>query len=89
MGVLKSVFLRRVKWALVGSAAIAATRFYYVQEMLAALILFALLFGCIAAVGLLLFVLDWAAEAMLGFAVLGAQLVVRHAHQRRAVSESR
>ena len=89
MGVVKSVLLRRVKWVVVGSAAIAATRFYYVQEMLAVLILFALLFGCIAAVVLLLFVLDWAAEAMLGFVVLGAQLLVRYAHQRRAVSESR
>jgi hypothetical protein len=89
MGVLKSVFLRRSKWILVGCAAIATTRFYYVREMIAALILFTLLFGCIAAVVLLLFIFDWVGEAMLGFFESHAKDVLRYARHSRAVSESR
>lgn len=89
MGVLKSVSLKQLRWILVGSAGIAATRFYYVREMLAALILFTLLFGCIATVVLLLLILDWAGEAMLEFLELHAKYVLRYARQRRAVSEPR
>jgi hypothetical protein len=46
------------------------------------------LFDCIAAALLLLFIFDRAGEAMLGFLELHAKNVLRHARERRAFSES-
>lgn len=68
-------------------AAFAASRIYYLQEMLAALILFAVLFSSVAALLLLLFVLDRAGEATLGFLELRAREALQHARDWRTYLE--
>jgi hypothetical protein len=70
-------------------AGVAAMRVYYVREMLAALVLFTILFGCVAVVFLMLFTLDRASQALLEFLELRAKEVLRHAHAWRSLSESR
>jgi hypothetical protein len=88
VGILKSVSQKAVKWILIGLAASVALQIYYVQEMLAALVLFAVLFSCIAAVLLLLFILDRASRATFEF--LGrAREVLQHTRGWRAVSALR
>jgi hypothetical protein len=75
---------------LIGSAAAAAvvaTQLYYVREMLAALILFAILFSCIAGVLLLLFILDRTGEAMLQFLGVRGRNMLQHARERRSLSD--
>ena len=57
--------------------------------MLAALVLFAVFFGCIAAVLLLLFILDRVGETILALLELHAKNVLRHARERRVFSELR
>jgi cation transporter-like permease len=52
----------------IGFAGVAATRFYYAEEMLASLVLLAALFGCVAVVLLLLFMLGRASQALIAFA---------------------
>ena len=52
------------KWIGLGFVAIAATRIYYVQEMIAALIIFSVLFLGLAAVVLIIFFLDRASESI-------------------------
>lgn len=57
----RSVSLKALKLTFVGFlvvAGVTAMRLYYVQEMLAALILFTILFGCVTVVLFLLFILD-------------------------------
>ena len=51
-----------------GLAALEAMQLYYVQEMLAALLLFAALFAVAAIVALIFFVVDWAGESALAWA---------------------
>ena len=88
----RSVFLKALELIFVGFAAVAgvaAMRLYYVQEMLAALILFAILFGCVAVVLLLLLMLDRAGQAVLEFLELRGREVLQHARVWRAVSEPR
>lgn len=89
VGILKSVSQKALKWILIGAAAVAATQLYYVQEMLAALVLFAVLFSCIAAVLLILFILDRAGRATLEFLELCAREVLQHAREWRTFSEPR
>lgn len=50
------------KWIWLGLAALVAFQIYYVQEMIAALILFAVLFGVTLLVVALLFALDLAGQ---------------------------
>jgi hypothetical protein len=63
-----------------------AGRIYYIREMVAALVLFAVFFSCIAAVVLLLIVLDRGGEAILGFLELHAKHLVQQARGRRNLS---
>jgi hypothetical protein len=48
----------RKKWIWIGLAAVPATRLYYVQEMIAALIIFSVLFVGVAIVALIIFLVD-------------------------------
>jgi hypothetical protein len=64
---------------LVGFAGVAAIRFYYVEEMLAFLVLFAVLFSCVSVVLLLLFILDRASHALIEFVELCGKKVLHHA----------
>jgi len=52
--------------ALIALIAVAATQDYYVREMLAALIIFSVLFALVAAIVLTLFLLDRASQLALG-----------------------
>jgi hypothetical protein len=74
---------------LIGSAVFLVTQIYYLQEMLAALILFAILFSCGAAVLLLLFLLDRAGQSTIEFLELRARDVLQHARSWRTASEPR
>jgi hypothetical protein len=73
----------------IGFTAFAATRLYYLQEMLAALILFAALFSGVAAVLLLLFVLGRTGEAILDDLELLAKKALQHASAWRTFSQPR
>ncbi len=89
MGIWKSVFQKALIVIGIGSAAFAASRLYYLQEMLAALILVAVLFACVAAVLLVLFILDRAGEATLGFLELRAKEALHVARGWRTFSQPR
>jgi hypothetical protein len=52
----------------IGFPGVAAIRSYYVEEILASVILFAVLFGCVAVILLLLFMLGRASQAVRAFA---------------------
>ena len=80
---------RATKWMLIVVAAIVAMRFYYVREMLAALVLFSALFGCVAAALALLFILDRAGRAVAEFLELRAKEALQHARAWRSLSEPR
>lgn len=54
-------------WILVAVIAVAATQVYYVRELLAALIIFSVLFALVAAIVLALFLLDRASQLALGW----------------------
>jgi hypothetical protein len=85
-----SVSHKTLKWILIGTAAIAAaaaTRLYYVQEMLAALVLFTVLFSLVAGAVLLLIILDRGGEAVLGFLESRGKALLEHAWGRRPFSE--
>jgi hypothetical protein len=53
------------KWMWFGLAALAAVQIYYVQEMLAALLIFAVLFAVVSVVALTVYLLDRAGESAL------------------------
>jgi len=66
---LKSISKVKGKnWLWFGLAAFAAIQLYYVQEMLAALLLFSILFAVAAIVALILFAVDRAGENALAWA---------------------
>ena len=56
------------KWMWFGLAALAAAQLYYVQEMLAALLIFSVLFVIASVVALVLYLLDRAGESALDWA---------------------
>jgi hypothetical protein len=74
---------------LIGVAGVAATRFYRVREMLAALLLFAILYGCIEIVLLIVFVLDRAGEALLEFLEVRGKVVLQQVRAGRTVAAPR
>jgi hypothetical protein len=74
---------------LIGFAGVAATRFYYAEEMMASLVLFAALFSCVAVVLLLLFMLGRASKALIAFVEVWGKKVLRHARCWRVASEPR
>jgi hypothetical protein len=80
---------RAAKWILIGVAAIVAMRFYYVREMLAAFVLFSVLFGCAATVLAMLFILDRAARAATEFVELRGKEALQHARAWHGMSEPR
>jgi len=68
----------RNKWAWLGLAAVPAIRLYYVQEMIAALMIFSVLFVIGAMLVLIIFLLDRASErAMMWAEASVARLVHR------------
>ena len=89
--------MSRLRWAsqkalivvLIGSAVFLVTEVYYLQEMLAALIIFAVLFSCGAAVLLTLYILDRAGQSTMEFLELRAREVLHHARGWRTAPEPR
>lgn len=66
---LKSVTKQKArKWIWFSLAALAALQLYYVREMLAALVIFAVLFALVALVTLIVYLLDRAGESALDWA---------------------
>jgi len=80
---------RAAKWILIGVAAMVAMRFYYVREMLAAFVLFSVLFGCVAAALAMLFTVDRAARAATEFLELRWKGALQHARAWHRMSEPR
>ena len=64
------------KWIWIGLAAVPAMRFYYVQEMIAALIIFSVLFTGVATVVLVIFLLDQASQKVVVWAEAGVAWLV-------------
>jgi hypothetical protein len=89
--------MSRLRWTfqgvliavLIGFTVFLLTPIFYVQEMLAALILFAVLFSCVAAVVLTLFLLDRAARSTIEFLELRVTEALHHAHYWRTAAEPR
>jgi hypothetical protein len=86
VSIIKTFPWKSVSWLLIGCAAFAASRIYYIQEMVAALVFFAVFFSCIAAVVLLLIILDYGGEAVLGFVELHAKHFVQQTRARRTLA---
>jgi len=66
----------RKKWIWIGLAAVPAIRLYYVQEMIAALIIFSVLFVGVSTVVLIIFLLDHASQHVITWAEAGVARVV-------------
>ena len=67
----------RKKWIWIGLAAVPAMRLYYVQEMIAALIIFSVLFVGAATAVLIIFLLDRVSQRIVAWAEPG---IARVAH---------
>ena len=74
----------RKRWIWIGLAAVPAIRFYYVREMIAALMIFSVLFMGVATVVLFVFLLDRASEQVMTWAEAG---VARLVHRGKAASD--
>jgi len=81
----RSISQKALKWILIAFAAAAALQIYYVQEILAALILLAVLFSGVATVLLILFVLERAGEALLEVLELSAKHALQQAREWRTL----
>lgn len=75
--------------ALLGLAAMAAIRFYYAEEMLAALALFTVLFGCLEAALVVLYLVDRAGRAALDFVELRSRVALQHTLGHRTTPDQR
>jgi len=80
---------KAAKWILIGVTAMVAVRFYYVREMLAALVLFSVLFACVATVVAMLFIIDRAARAAAEFFELRGKEALQYARAWHRLSEPR
>ena len=80
---------KAAKWILIGITVMVATRFYYVREMLAALLFFSVLFGCVAAALTLLFILDRASRAAREFVEARGKEALQHARAWHSAPEPR
>jgi hypothetical protein len=67
--------ITRTKWLWIGLAAVLALRFYYVREMIAALIIFSVLFAAGAIVALAVFLLDRISQQIVIWAEAGVRPV--------------
>jgi hypothetical protein len=55
-------------WAVLAAIALIATRLFFVQEMIAAFVIFSVLFACTAVVALIVFLVDRAVQTALDWA---------------------
>lgn len=75
------------KWLLIGLAALVAVQVYYVQEMLAALLLFSVAFALIGGAVLLVYLLDRGSQRALAWAGPHAVRAARATRRGWAVLE--
>ena len=75
------------KWMWVGLAAFVALQIYFVQEMLAALMLFTGVFAVIAIVALILYLVDRAGQMSIGWAGQRARPAIQLARRGLALAE--
>ena len=68
---------RVFKWTVVVNGALLAMRLFFLQQLLAALLMFSILFGGLAVVALILFGLDFAWQTLLGRAESFAMALAR------------
>jgi hypothetical protein len=68
--------IARTKWIWIGLAAALALRFYYVREMIAALVIFSVLFAAVAIVALAVFLVDRLSQQIVIWAEAGIRPVV-------------
>ena len=68
--------IARTKWIWIGLAAALALRFYYVREMIAALMIFSVLFAAVAIVALAVFLVDRLSQQIVIWAEAGVRPVV-------------
>jgi hypothetical protein len=66
----------RKRWIWIGLAAVPTIRFYYVQEMIAALIIFSVFFLVVSTVVLIIFLLDRASQQIVVWAEAGVARLV-------------
>jgi hypothetical protein len=71
------------RWLWIGLAGVPAIRFYYVREMIAALMIFSVLFVAVATFVVFFFLLDRASEQVLTWAEAG---VARLVHRGKGAS---
>lgn len=76
------------KWAVVATGALLAMRLFLVQQLLAALLIFSALFGCLAVVALILFGLDLAWQTALGRAESFVMVLARPRRGAASVNHS-
>ncbi len=69
------------KWILIGLAGLIAVRLYFVRAMLAALLLFGVVFMVFAAIALALYLLDWAGQWSLRWAAKHARPALEQARR--------
>jgi hypothetical protein len=74
------------KWMWIGLAVVAALQFYYVQEMIAAFVVLAVVFAVIAGAGLLVFLVDRASERTLSWIETSVLAVLRTARRGASVA---
>jgi hypothetical protein len=67
----------RAKWLWIGLAAVLALRVYYIREMIAALMIFSVLFAALAIVALAVFFVDRLSQQIVIWAEAGVRPVVR------------
>jgi uncharacterized membrane protein YraQ (UPF0718 family) len=75
------------KWILLGLALLVWLQVYYVQEMIAALIVFSVLFVAVCLVLLVIFLLDRASQHTVTWAKPGAARVAQAARRGVAIAE--
>jgi hypothetical protein len=56
------------KWAVVAAIALIVTRLFFVQELITALVIFSVLFACVAIAVLMVFLVDHAVQTVLDWA---------------------
>jgi len=74
---------KNIKWIVVAGVALLAMRLFLVRELIAALLIFSVLFACIAFVVLILFALDHAWQIALTRAGMSMRAYVHPARRTR------
>lgn len=72
------------KWTVLATTTLLVMRLFFVQQLIAAFLIFSLLFACLAVVVLILFALDLAWRTALAKAEAYAMVLGRSVHRGRA-----